>query len=357
MINNFLNDGRLKIRLDCMSVSSRSFSFCQGLNSNRQSDSFEKARDQQPIPAPSDDEYSDIDVDSSSDDSEGRSAFNHFDFKRNALSRVSQYTLSIFNHGLLESETAILSPARILQIQTTVMLEHREVAVTHMLSVQHQYEMSSPTLFQAVGYLNRILTQFDCPKERLQLIALTSFWMAAKLEESCAPRLSDLCYIARHAYTEADFIRCERFILRAPELHLIFITSTVFLQSFLLSIEAEAKTMEIAQFFCDLSLIPIDFIGTRPDVIAVACVLLAKWTLEETCPTKRLLGLADLVSLEETKFCCVKLIEFGNKVLLHPGHLLYRRYTAPPATGVILEMKMTGPFLDELYKKIDSLVA
>jgi G2/mitotic-specific cyclin 1/2 len=293
----------------------------------------------------SEEEYSDVDTESESEDN---SPFSSTWLNRADLSKVGQYVMSVFNCARSDLSCTGLSPERVFKVQTSILSEHREVAVTRMLSVQQRYEMSSETLFEAVGYLNRLLGQYDCPCERLDLFALTSFWMAAKLEESGAPKKSDLCYLARDQYTENDFVQCERFILQLPGFQFTFPTAPLFLRSFLDAIEANAKVIETALFFCDLSQIPMDFIGTRPEVIAVACVGLAKVAFGDVCPTKRLMLLAGLESFDEPRNCCTKLIEFAKRIMAHPRHLLYHRYTVPPAGAAILEMHLSDDLLERL---------
>jgi hypothetical protein len=321
-----------------MKLVSRVFSFCQKLHPHDKSPSTAPL----PTTTPTNNEYSDVDPDCSSDDPSLEPPFSG----PPDLTKVPQYLHTIFHCARSNFSSELLSPAHLMEVQTTILLEHREIAITHMLSVQHQYDMGSDTLFQAVGYLNQLLRRIDCPKDKLHLFALTSIWMVAKLEENGAPRLSDLCFIARGVYTESDFVECERFILNDTGFQLTFATAVVFLRAFLDAIGAGLKTVEIANFFCDLSLIPIDFVGIRPDVVAMACVCLAKLTLKEKCPTKRLLELAECEGVEEPKFCCGKLIEFGNVVIAHPKHLLYQKYTAEKTMRAILEMKMSEDILE-----------
>jgi G2/mitotic-specific cyclin 1/2 len=234
-----------------------------------------------------------------------------------------------------------------MEVQSSVMFEHREIAIIHLLSVQQQYEMSSETLFQAVGYLNSVLAVLDCPGDRMNLFALTSFWMVAKLEESGAPKLSDLCFIAKNAYTEDEFAECERFILQLPGFRLLFPTVPIFLRSFLEWGGVSPKGCEVANFFSELSLLPTEFMCLDPSLIAMACACLGEITLGGQCPTQRLTAIA-LHSVEEARACCPMLIELARKVLAHPRHLLYQRYTAPPSTGAILEMQLTEGLFDRL---------
>jgi hypothetical protein len=95
-------------------------------------------------------------------------------------------------------------------------------------------------------------------------------------------------------------------------------------------------------------LIPIDFVGADPERIAMACVCLGQTTTGEQCPARRLMELTGVDSLDETRRCCVKLIGFARKVLAHPNHMLYLRYTMAPATGAITGMNLTEGLIDQI---------
>jgi hypothetical protein len=123
-------------------------------------------------------------------------------------------------------------------------------------------------------------------------------------------------------------------ILRIPRFQLTFPTVPVFLRSFLELAQAGETACEVANFFSELALIPIDFVGADPELIATACACLGQIATGGRCPLRRLMAVIG--------------VEFARKVLAHPKHLLYQRYTASPAAGAIRAMELTEGVLDRL---------
>jgi hypothetical protein len=308
-----------------------------------------------PTPAPPEDEYSDLASgeysDLSSGDLEELLLSEGPSFSPSDSATVSRYALSVVSVARQEFPPAPLSPASFAAKQTALTAQHREVAVTRILAVLQQYGTRTETFFQATAYLNSVLAFYDCPPERLMLFGLTCLWIAAKFEEKGAPRLSDLCAIAGE-YEEAEFVECECFILRIPGFRLTFPTVPLFLQMFLDGAQAGEKAREAASFLAELSAIPIDFVATEPWLIAMACVCLGQMTTGGPSPAQQLMAFAGVDSLEETGACCAKLITLARRVLEHPTHFLYLRYTQPPGTGVILEMQLTEDLIGRLGQRV-----
>jgi hypothetical protein len=290
--------------------------------------------------SPQDSEYSDPDIESDSCDSDLDGLT---DLDRRNLSNPAKlplYADAIYLAAQCDSKRIPASSHRITSLQTQITRELREFAVTCVFAVQQQYDMTSETLFQAVTFLNIVLSHVDLPKEQLRLVLMTCFWMSAKMEENGGPKLCDINAICQNAYREDDFLDCERRILAATHCRLAFPTAVLFLERFLDAICATPEIREAANFFCELALIPIDFVDLTPDVIALAAVCAARLSLAECCPTKRLMAYAHLTDVEAVRRCCGRLIGFAMRLMAHTEHLIYYRFTAPPAIGVILRMKL-----------------
>jgi hypothetical protein len=264
--------------------------------------------------------------------------------RRNASdpAKLPFYAETIYLTAQSDSRRIPASSRRIMSLQTQITRELREFAVTCVFAIQQQYDMTSETLFQAVTFLNIILSHVDLPKEQLRLIAVTCFWMSAKMEENGGPKLSDISAICQNAYRDNDFVDCERQILAATQCTLAFPTPVLFLERFLDAICATEVIREAANFFCELALVPIDFVDLAPDVVALGAVCAAKLSMAEFCPTKKLLACAHLKDVEIVRNCCGKLIAFAIHLMEHTQHMIYYRFTAPPAKGVILRMKLAA---------------
>jgi hypothetical protein len=172
--------------------------------------------------------------------------------------------------------------------------------------------------------------------------------MSAKMEENGGPKLSDVSEICQCAYVEDDFAKCERQILSATRCMLSFPTASFFLERLLDAICATELVDEAANFFCELSLLPIDFVDIAPDLVAVASVCAAKLAMGEFCPIRRLMAYGHIDELEAVKECSKKLIGIARQVLENRQHLIYYRFTTPPARGAILRMTFSTDLVSKM---------
>jgi hypothetical protein len=294
------------------------------------------------------DEYSDIEVDTDSCDLD---LDDLPDVDRRNLcdpAKLSTYAEQIYLTAQRDAKKLGASSGRITSMQTDITPELREFGVACIFAIQQQYEMTSDTLFQAVTIMNLSLSHIAYPREQLRLLAMTCFWMSAKMEENGGPKLSDVSEICQCAYVEDDFAECERQILSATRCILSFPTAYFFLERLLDAVCATELTSEAANFFCELSLIPIDFVDITPDLAAVASVCAAKLAMGDFCPIRRLMAYGHINELEAVKECCKKLIDVACDVIENKQHFMYYRFTTPPARGAVLQMTLSTDLISKM---------
>ncbi len=60
----------------------------------------------------------------------------------------------------------------------------REIVIDWIVELHLRYRMFPCTLFQTISLLDRYLAKTDVPRTKLQLVATTCFYIAAKYEET-----------------------------------------------------------------------------------------------------------------------------------------------------------------------------
>ena len=73
----------------------------------------------------------------------------------------------------------------------------------------------------AVGIFDRILVKKVITRQRLQLLGITSFFIASKFEDISPPDLNQLVYFCDDIYTREDIINHESELLTLLEFNLI----------------------------------------------------------------------------------------------------------------------------------------
>ena len=132
------------------------------------------------------------------------------------------------------------------------------MAIKWLLQMHQQQRLTSDTLFSAAAYFARLLAKRSISKHHLQLSAVTCIWFALKIEERINLRPKDLCAICDEGYTPDDFLECERDLINALEFRFNYPTAKLFLRRLLDVLEPDDATLEVANFYCELSIVYLD---------------------------------------------------------------------------------------------------
>uniref|UniRef100_A0A8C0KC14 Cyclin E2 n=1 Tax=Canis lupus dingo TaxID=286419 RepID=A0A8C0KC14_CANLU len=146
------------------------------------------------------------------------------------------------------------------------------------------YTLHRETFYLAQDFFDRfMLTQKDINKNMLQLIGITSLFIASKLEEIYAPKLQEFAYVTDGACSEEDILRMELIILKALKWELCPVTVISWLNLFLqvdalkdapkvlLPQYSQEKFIQIAQLL-DLCILAVDSLEFQYRILAAAAL-------------------------------------------------------------------------------------
>ena len=74
----------------------------------------------------------------------------------------------------------------------------------------------------AISMLDTVLTKRDVEPDKLQLVGVTSLWLASKLEEYYPAELDKLIHLTENSYNQDNIIKMEVIMLRILEFEVIF---------------------------------------------------------------------------------------------------------------------------------------
>jgi hypothetical protein len=115
------------------------------------------------------------------------------------------------------------------QMQTDISCQMRSILLNWLVDVHLKYKLLPQTLFIAVDILDRYLEKRPVQRGKLQLLGITSLWIAAKFEEVYqVPKISNLVFICNEAYSRADILEMEGNILLALNFELLEIHSLAY---------------------------------------------------------------------------------------------------------------------------------
>ena len=154
----------------------------------------------------------------------------------------------------------------------------RSKVASWLLEFEDEFGLSQDTIFVAVNYMDRYLSQVSTKRSLLQLLAMSAILVASKLHEACPLLVSDLRELADGTYAESDIKLMELELLRVIQWKLHPVTPQAVMSHLILSV-ADAATqhavLEDAVTFLDVALPETEFMKFAPSVQATASVLCA----------------------------------------------------------------------------------
>jgi len=195
----------------------------------------------------------------------------------------------------------------------------RTILIDWIVEIHYKYKLHPATLWLTVNILDRYLEKNNITRNRLQLLGITSLFVACKFEEVHAPEVKDCIYLVDSAYTRVDILEMERSILSSLEYNLFVPTPYHFLTRFLLRIRATDKLKFTAFYAAERNLQEPEILDYPPKTIAAASVYIAIKTvfMDEPghleCWTPALVEESDMQK-EDFAECAAMMLEHINEI-------------------------------------------
>ena len=95
--------------------------------------------------------------------------------------------------------------------QKNVNAKMREILIDWLMEVCEEFMLKRETLYITISYLDRYLAlaDYQIPKHELQLIGVTSLFLACKIEEVYIPRLNDFALATDGGYNKEQILQME----------------------------------------------------------------------------------------------------------------------------------------------------
>ncbi|XP_051536146.1 G2/mitotic-specific cyclin-B3-like [Myxocyprinus asiaticus] len=184
-----------------------------------------------------------------------------------------EYAKEIFDYLKIREEKFILSDY--MHNQPDLNQDMRAILIDWMVELQENFELNHETLYLAVKITDHYLSVTVVMRELLQLIGSTAMLIAAKFEERCPPCVDDFLYICDDAYKRQELIAMEMNILRGLNFDINIPVPYRFLRRYAKVAHVNMKTLTLARYVCESSLLEVELVSERASRLASACLLLA----------------------------------------------------------------------------------
>jgi len=180
-----------------------------------------------------------------------------------------------------------MPPANYMTIQPDIQWSMRSILVDWIVQVHNRFQLLPETLFLAINYIDRFLSQKIVSINKLQLVGATALFIAAKYEEILCPSVHEIVFMVDNGYTIDEILAAERFMLSQLQFELGYPGPMSFLRRVSKADDYDLETRTLAKYFLELTIMDERFVGSQPSYLAAGAHYLAR----------SLLGKGDWVSL------------------------------------------------------------
>lgn len=202
----------------------------------------------------------------------------------NDLNYVYEYSNDIFQY--------VISTENQNKPIYNYLLKHNDInevlrlkLIDWLIDVHQYFDLRPETLYLCVNILDRYLSHEEITSSRLQLIGISSMFIASKYEEIYPPDLKDFTFVTREKFTKSEILKAEGEILRKLDFNLLHI-SPLLVFNRLIFISSNGKEdylsvhmsqiRNLSNFFMELCLLEYRMLKYPSSIIAASSLFFSR---------------------------------------------------------------------------------
>jgi len=223
----------------------------------------------------------------------------------------------------------------------------RSILVDWLVEVSEEYKLNTETLYLAVNYTDRFLSQMSVLRGKLQLVGTASMYIASKYEEISPPDVSEFVYITDDTYTKKQVLRMEHLLLKVLDFRMNTPTINCFLMHYLRFLkvnstssnttnsspltaqqqEQQSRIENLARYLAELTLIDSEtFLRYLPSQIAASAIYLSLHKFNKPWTKQIAEQLGYSFDLSELKLCIADMYKCMQQAEHHPQQAIQEKY-------------------------------
>jgi len=172
--------------------------------------------------------------------------------------------------------------------QTEINGMHRGLLVDSMVRIHYKTQLTTVTLYRAVGILNRVLSLTELTKDRLQIVGCASLLIASKVEDIMPLQIESALICTNHSFSKSDLLKMETQIANLIEFDLAFPTPFFFLSYFLRINGQTNEIILLTRYILEVCLTCEEFFDVKPSAIAATSIMMMRVIIGEEPWTEEL---------------------------------------------------------------------
>lgn len=195
-------------------------------------------------------------------------------------------------------------------IEKEITFEMRSLLVDWVIACHEKMELCDDTLHFAIFLIDRFLDGRSISTAKLQLVGVTSLFIASKFEEVICPDISSFIILEDNSFSESEIKRAEKYLLYTLNYDIKYVSPLYFLRRVSKANNYESKSRKMAKYFLELMSLEKEFYNFKKGIISTTAMYLAR-KICETDINKNLFFQYSKLDKSEIKECfdlLVKLI-------------------------------------------------
>ena len=190
---------------------------------------------------------------------------NDIQIAKEYITEIHQYLKSIESQNIITSDYITIK-------QPELNIKMRTILINWLIEVHYKFHLLDETLFICIKILDLYLSKKTIERKHLQLLGITSLFIAAKYEEIYAPKANNLIFMTDNAYSKEDMITMENDILNVINFNLSLPSSLRFIEIHGNFLNLDKRNFFRVLYINELSLVNYNLIKFYPSLIACTCL-------------------------------------------------------------------------------------
>ena len=162
-----------------------------------------------------------------------------------------------------------------LDKQNDINAKMRAILVDWLVEVHYKFKLHASTLWLTVNILDRYLEKRQTLRAKLQLVGVSSLFIACKFEEIYPPEVRDCVYITDNAYSREEVLEMEGQILQTLSYQICVPTGYHFMTRYLNFINASSYLRYLSFYYAERNLQEYDMLNIPPHKFAASALFAA----------------------------------------------------------------------------------
>lgn len=190
---------------------------------------------------------------------------------------VSEFTQEIYKNMLRDEVNGMVDHEYLSKVQTEIKDTSRAFLIEWIIDVHRKFRLLPEALYVTVFLLDQYMSKKHITKTQLQLLGVTTLWIAAKYEEIYPPELHDFLLVSENKFTRKEVIEMEKDILATLNFMITVPSAYRFLQRYrrLSGVLNNDEVFFFAWYILEICLLDASLLRFKPSQLAAASLILS----------------------------------------------------------------------------------